>query len=135
MATVTTQDVIGTPIGVGSKVLVRGTITNISGTGALAAITIQAINGGNLGDLNNTIIVGPKQFGTPTHPTGTSQAIYGQYVDNVGRSASVRGTVTSIGGSGALATVVVAVDNNGNLGDTSNTITVGPKQVSAVPSQ
>lgn len=135
MATVTTQDVFGTPIGVGSKVQIRGTITVISGSGALAAITVQAVNGGNLGDLNNTIVVGPKQFTTPTHATGTLQAVNGTYVDIVGRTANVRGTVLSIGGNGVLATVVVLVDNNGNLGDTSNTITVGPKQVAAVPAQ
>lgn len=135
MATVTTQDVFGVPLSVGQKVQVRGTITAISGSGALAVITVQAINGGNIADLNNTIVVGPKQFTTPTHSSGNFQAVSGVYVDAVGRSANVRGTILSIGGSGATATVVVIADNNGNLGDTSNTITVGPKQVAGVTAQ
>lgn len=135
MATVTTQDSIGTPLSVGQKCLVRGQITVISGSGATAAITVAAVNGGSLGDTTNTIVVGPKQIGSPTHATGNTQLIYGQYLDAVGRSANVRGTITSISGSGATAAITVTVDNNGNLGDTSNTIVVGPKQIAAVPAQ
>lgn len=135
MAAVTTQDVIGTPLSVGQPVQVRGQITVISGSGALAQITVAAINGGNLGDTTNTIVVGPKQIGSPTHPTGTTQLVYGQYLDVVGRSANVRGTITVITGSGPTAAITVAVNNAGNLGDTSNTIVVGPKQLAAVPAQ
>lgn len=135
MATVTTQDIFGTPLSVGQSVLVQGQVTVLSGSGATAAITVTATSGGNLGDTANTIVVGPKQIGSPTHPTGTTQLIYGQYLDVIGRSASVRGVITLITGSGATAAITVAVINSGNLGDTNNTIIVGPKQVSAVPAQ
>lgn len=128
------QDVFGIRVGaVGQKVLVRGTVTAISGTGATAQLTITPLSGGNLGDLVTTVVVGPKQISSPTHPTGTTQVVFGTYLDQVGRSALVRGTITSVSGVGALQQITVAVDNNGNLGDLSNSVTVGPKQLSCVP--
>lgn len=137
MSTVLTQDVYGFPTGnVGQSVLVRGSVTSISGTGATAAITVTPLVTGALGDQTTTVVVGPKQMSSPTHATGVTQVVFGTFLDNVvGRTALLRGTITSISGSGATAQITVAITNNGNLGDTSNSVTVGPKQLSSVTAQ
>lgn len=136
MATVVTQDVNGFPTGnVGQKVLIRGSVTVITSPGPTALITVTPTNNGNLGDLSNTVVVGPKQFSTPTHPTGSTQVVFGTYLDVVGRTALVRGTITSVSGTGAAAQITVAVDNNGNIGDQTVSVVVGPKQISSVTFQ
>lgn len=136
MATVLTQDVFGFPTGnVGQAVLVRGTVTSISGSGATAAITVTPLVTGALGDASTTVVVGPKQLSTPTHATGATQVIFGTYLDQTGRTALLRGVITGISGSGATAQITVAITNNGNIGDTSNSVTVGPKQLSSVTAQ
>lgn len=135
MSTVVTQDIFGFPVATGVQVTVPGAVTNISGSGPTAQITVQPVAGGNTGDTSNTIVVGPKQLNSPTHPTGTTQLVFGQYLDIVGRTANLRGTVQSISGSGPTAQITVSVTNNNNLGDTSNTIVVGPKQVQVVTGQ
>lgn len=133
---VLTQDVFGVPSGVvGQKVLVRGSVTGISGSGATAQLTVTPFTSGSLGDLNTTVVVGPKQVSSPSHPTGTLQVVFGTYLDVVGRTVMVRGTITGISGTGATAQITVAVDNNSNLGDLSNSVTVGPKQLSSVTVQ
>ena len=136
MATITTQDVFGTPLSVGQQVLVRTSLVSISGTGPTAQITCQLVSAGNLGDLTNTVIVGPKQLSSPTHPTGVTQTLYGTYLDTtVGRTILLRGTISSITGSGPTASLAITITNNGNIGDLNNPITAGCKQVAGVPAQ
>lgn len=69
-------------------------------------------------DVFGTPIVDP----TTLNPTNSQKAL-------------VRGTITSVSGSGNTAQVTVTIDKNGSsLGDLTTTVTVGPKQLNVVPS-